>query len=110
MSTKYQDEGDLFWTFFSYVSKCFAPNNILSGNSTEAQSFENCYDWSTVLIKDIEEVDALNKCVDESFSVPKNFTTDNVVLNMDRKWAAANHIMVHPSVTINNITYTNSTG
>ena len=57
MSTKYKDEGDLFWTFFSYVSKCFAPHKsaLMGNNSTEAQSFENCYDWSTVMIQENEE-------------------------------------------------------
>ena len=82
MSTKYKDEGDLFWTFFSYVSKCFAPHTNLSDNlnSAEATSFENCYDWSTVMIQDNEEVDALNKCVDDSFAIPRNFTSDNIIL------------------------------
>ena len=86
MSTKYKDEGDLFWTFFSYVSKCFAPHKsaLMGSNSTEAQSFENCYDWSTVMIQENEEVGALNKCVDDSFATPNNFTSDNIILNQDR--------------------------
>ena len=62
------------------------------------------------MIQDNEEVDALNKCVDDSFAIPRNFTSDNIILNNDRQWAYDNQIMVHPSVTLNNITYTNSTG
>lgn len=36
--------------------------------------------------------------------------TDNTILREDRMWANSNHIQMHPSVTINNNTYTNSTG
>lgn len=69
MSTKYKDEGDLFWTFFSYLGKCFA-NPDLMGNGQMPKSIDECYDWSTVLIQGNEEVDAVNKCVDDSWVVP----------------------------------------
>ena len=47
MSTKYHDEGDLFWTFFGYISECFGNEN---DKETVKKSFDECYDWSTVII------------------------------------------------------------
>ena len=104
MSEKYSDEGDLYWTFFGYLSKCFA------SEKPQALSFEQCYDWSTVMIQNNEEVDTLNNCVENAFAIPGDVETDNSILREDRLWANANHIKLHPSVTINNSTFTNSTG
>ena len=42
MTEKYQDEGDLFLTFLTYIDKCF----VLSDE--KANSLDACYDWSTV--------------------------------------------------------------
>lgn len=109
MSTTYADEGDLFWTFFGYLDKCFAPAGALH-EASEAKSFDECYDWSTVIIKGKEEVGTLDKCVKESFAVVGDIETDNKILREDRQWANANHLQMHPSVTINNSTFTNSTG
>ena len=107
MSEEYHDEGDMFFTFFSYIGKCFAHEIPLDATY---QSFDACYDWSTVLIQNEERVDYINKCVDESFATTGQFETDNAILREDRSWAEANHIKLHPNVAINNITYTNSTG
>lgn len=109
MSTKYEDEGSMFFTFFSYIGKCFAHDMPLVGD-TSPNSFYACYDWSTVRIEGNEEVDYINNCVDESFAVTNDLETDNAILREDRKWATGNHIKLHPNVAINNITYTNSTG
>jgi len=109
MSTKYTDEGSMFFTFFTYISKCFA-NDMPFIGAKGPNSFDSCYDWSTVLISGNEEIDYLNKCVDESFAVTNDFETDNAILREDRKWATDNHIKLHPNVAINNITFTNSTG
>ena len=49
MSEEYGDEGDMFFTFFSYIEKCFAHNMPLDGAGTP-NSFDACYDWSTVQI------------------------------------------------------------
>ena len=109
MSEEYGDEGDMFFTFFSYIQKCFAHDMPLSGDKV-AQSFDACYDWSTVKIHDEERVDYVNQCVEESFATTGDYETDNAILHDDRAWALANHIKLHPNVAINNITYTNSTG
>ena len=108
MSTKYKDEGDLYWTFFNYIGKCFT-DDFTMNSSFHPKSLDECYDWSEVKIMDHEEVGNLNKCVDESFKVPGDTTSDNSILRNDRKWANANQITMHPSITVNNITYTNST-
>merc|ERR1719382_615323 len=44
MSDEFNDSGDMFWTFFGYNKECFT--NI----EEQATSFNDCYDWSTVLI------------------------------------------------------------
>ena len=105
---KFVEEGELYWTFFAYLSKCFVQIDELH---PVAKSLEECYDWSTVMIKQgDEEVANLNSCVEGSFASKGDYETDNAILSDDRLWADANHIKLHPSVTINNITYTNSTG
>ena len=104
MSENYKDEGDLFWTFFGYLGKCFVESEAVGG--TSAKSFDECYDWSTVLIQGNEEIDKLLKCVDGSFTKKKDLESDNKILRADKAWADSNHIKLHPSVTINNITYT----
>lgn len=50
MSTKYQEEGDLFWTFFGYLGKCFAQGDPLTDLADMPKNFDECYDWSTVII------------------------------------------------------------
>ena len=40
---------------------------------------------------------------------PGNLKSDNKILKDDRTWAMKNHVYMHPSVTINNVTFTNST-
>ena len=109
MSGKYHDEGDLFFTFFGYTGKCFTNEDVYNPDThiDSPKSFEECYDWSTVMIESTEEVGTLNKCVDESFAITGDVETDNTILREDRQWANANHIKLHPSVTINNSTFTN---
>ena len=109
MSTEYGDEGDMFFTFFSYIEKCFAHNMPLDGAETP-NSFDACYDWSTVLVQGEERVEYMNKCVDESFAVTGDQETDNAILREDKEWAEANLIKFHPNIAINNITFMNSTG
>ena len=58
MSTKYKDEGDLFFTFFSYLEECFAESDFRS--KPQPKSLSECYDWSTVMINSTEEVGFLN--------------------------------------------------
>lgn len=110
MSTKYQDEGDTLWTFFAYLGSCFAETPGLPENRDKPKTFNECYDWSTVQIKGNEEVDALNKCMSDAWVVPNDENSDNKMLRDDRLWAKHNHISIHPSITVNNMTYTNSTG
>ena len=62
------------------------------------------------MIQNTEEVGTLNSCVDGSFANEGDLESDNSILREDRKWASLNHIQIHPSVTINNVTFTNSTG
>ena len=52
----------------------------------------------------------LNQCVNDSFAVSGDLSTDNKILREDRQWALANHMHLHPAVTVNNMTHTNSTG
>ena len=49
MTTKYKDEGDLFFTFFSYLRKCFEMKNDFS-SGPPPKSLNDCFDWSTVMI------------------------------------------------------------
>lgn len=52
----------------------------------------------------------INSCVEKSFAVPGDYESDNKFLKNDRQWAWANHLHMHPTITVNNITYSNSTG
>ena len=61
IADKYNSEGVLFWTFFKYLDNCFVEDG------TKAKSLDDCFDWSTVQINGIEEVDTINKCVAGSF-------------------------------------------
>ena len=70
MSTKYKEEGDLFWTFFGYLGKCFALGDPSTDRADMPKNFDECYDWSTVMIEGTEEIDTLNACVEGSFAVP----------------------------------------
>ena len=112
MSEKYHDEGDLFFTFFGYTGKCFTDTKVYNPDThiDSPKSFDECYDWTTVIIEGTEEVENLNKCVTESFAIPADVETDNKILREDRQWANSNQIKLHPSITINNSTFTNSTG
>jgi len=109
MTEKYRDEGDIFFTFFSYLRQCFEETSDF--NSEERpKSLNDCFDWSTVQINGEEEVDFMNSCVEGSFTVAGDLNTDHPMLREDREWALVNHMRLHPAVTINNISHTNSTG
>jgi len=128
MTNKYHDEGSTFFTFLNYVDSCFAePANQSPGDlranyqqiydqeipkpkSERAKSLDDCYDWSTVKIGPYEEVGALNDCVWGSFDIKNDIETDNKILREDRKWSETNHVNLHPSITVNNLTFTNATG
>mmetsp|Transcript_24017 Transcript_24017/g.29859 ORF Transcript_24017/g.29859 Transcript_24017/m.29859 type:complete len:197 (+) Transcript_24017:773-1363(+) len=109
MTSKYKDEGDLFFTFFGYLRTCFEDKPDFR-SSEQPKSLNDCFDWSTVMIQGNEEVGYLNECVRESFTVPGDMSTDNKILREDRTWALSNQMRLHPAVTINNMTHTNSTG
>ena len=49
MTTKYRQEGNLFFTFFAYLETCFAEQPG-SQDKPMAKSLNECYDWSTVMI------------------------------------------------------------
>ena len=100
ISQKYSDEGVLFWTFFKYLDTCF-----IEDKKKQAQSLNDCYDWSTVKINGYEEIDNINKCVKNSFEDPGNQDSYNKILADDSRWAALNNLKFHPSITINNKTY-----
>ena len=114
MIDKYNDEGSTFFTFLNYVDSCFAePETSVfayDGTRQKATSLEDCYDWSEVIVGNVDEVDALNDCVWGSFDVNDDIESDNTILREDRLWADKNHVALHPSITVNNITYTNTTG
>ena len=50
MTSKYKDEGDLFFTFVNYLRTCFEhdPNDI--SFKSRPKSLDECFDWSTVKI------------------------------------------------------------
>ena len=114
MVDKYNDEGSTFFTFLNYVDSCFAePDTSVfdrDGDGGKATSLEDCYDWSEVIIGNVDEVDTLNECVWGSFEVNNDIESGNTILMNDRLWADKNHVTLHPSITVNNITYTNQTG
>ena len=114
MVEKYHDEGSTFFTFLNYVDSCFAEpeTSIFQREETrkKATSLDDCYDWSEVIIGQNNEVDELNKCVWNSFDINADVETNNAILREDRKWADANQVTLHPSITVNNMTYTNSSG
>ena len=45
-----------------------------------------------------------------SFEVRGEYESDNEILRKDRRWADKNNVNLHPSITVNNITYVNETG
>lgn len=44
-------------------------------------------------------------CVNNSFVVPGDYESDNKFLKEDKDWAYILNVNVHPSITINNMTY-----
>ena len=52
----------------------------------------------------------MSQCVEGSFAINGDVNTDHPMLREDHEWALSNHMRLHPAVTINNITHTNSTG
>ena len=47
----------------------------------------------------------VDRCVSDSFTTEKGKVVDNKLLKEDRAWANKLGIILHPAVTINNITY-----
>ena len=99
VTNKYKDEGDLFWTFFKYLDDCFLEKGA------KVNSLEQCFDWSTVIINGNEEVNAINDCVDSSFTTPKDYSAFNSLLEADRLWSQSLNLKFHPSVVVNNVTF-----
>jgi len=79
MSTKYKDEGSVFFTFLNYIDACFGKDQ-----KEKSTSLADCYDWSTVMIGNNEEVNYINSCVDDSFQISKEVESFNVLLAEDR--------------------------
>ena len=114
MVSKFNDPGDMYWTFYGYDQDCFTNVEL------QKTSFDDCYDWTTVMINNQEFVTELDECVDKSFAtmIPGErertdqimgwMESDNQILRQDRLWADQNNVMLHPSITVNNITYTGS--
>lgn len=82
MSEKYEDEHDLFFTFFDYIDKCFAETDERIGAAPK--SLDECYDWSTVIINNNEELPNIKSCFDHSFAIQGDVDTDNRFLREDR--------------------------
>ena len=55
-------------------------------------------------------MDTLNDCVQSSFAEEGDYSSENLILGADRIWSIENHVTLHPSILINNMTFTNSTG
>jgi hypothetical protein len=57
--------------------------------------------------KSVEEsyLPAVEKCVSDSFEVPDDYESLNLMLDSDSKWAKEHHLDFHPSITINDFTY-----
>ena len=51
------------------------------------------------------EVNAVDKCVEEQYSKNKKGETRIKIFDEDRQWSKKLGIVLHPSITINNITY-----
>lgn len=102
MSGKYHDQGTLFWTFFSYLDKCFAEDSSKGyRRKSHITDLASCFDWKTVNIRGTEEVSTLNDCVASSWEDMANYEMDNYILKEDAKWATENNLRYHPSVVIN---------
>ena len=99
VTSKYKDEGVLFWTFFSYLDECFVENG------PKVNSLDECFDWSTVKINGNEEVKNVNQCVDSSFVNFANYTSENSILSADKNWSDGLGLKFHPSIVVNNVTY-----
>ena len=107
ITEKYEDEGVLFWTFFNYLDQCFEEDDAMGyRRAHNVTNLASCYDWSTVIIEGNEEVGYLNDCVDSSFMLRNNLESENKILSDDYQWALEHNLNYHPSVAINNITYT----
>lgn len=52
--------------------------------------------------RDITKIEA---CVDDSFEVSKDTTSNNKILEEDKQWQNLMRVSSYPSVTINNQTY-----
>ena len=99
IASKYHNEGVIFWTFFKYLDNCFVEDGL------KAKSLDDCYDWSTVKVNGVDEIKAINKCLQESFKVPNEYETDNSILSADKAWSTELNLHFHPSIVINNSTY-----
>lgn len=99
MSTKYKDEGVLFWTFFQYLDNCFVENG------PQVNSLAECFDWSTVMINGVEEVSTISDCVDRSFTRNGVLDSDNLILKSDKDWSDQLGLKFHPSIVINDVVY-----
>lgn len=99
VSNKYSDEGTLFWTFFKYLDNCFIEGKL------KFKTLNECFDWSTVIIDNVEEVDSINSCFKNSFEVSNDLESQNNILLADKVWSDSLNLVFHPSIVINNATY-----
>ena len=47
----------------------------------------------------------VESCVNDSFEIPGDYESNNMMLETDSKWAKDHHLDFHPSITINDFTY-----
>jgi len=51
------------------------------------------------------DVQNVTHCMDNSFISRGDLTSDNKIFRKDREWSTKLGVVMHPSITINNITY-----
>lgn len=111
LTTKYREEGDAFmyWSFFSMLGTCFAQDHHKAVDPPK--SFDECYDWDSYWVRDVaEDPPFIRDCVYGSFEIVADFESDNKILRKDRAWASKNAMELHPSIVINGVQHSNSTG
>jgi len=86
-----------FAKWFNYVI------NFLDSCKTANQFAGIC---SYLQMKDLGiNVEAVNECVDNSFVIKGDRSSDNKILAADREFANSVGVVLHPAVTVNNMTY-----
>ena len=77
MAQKYKNDAGFFWTFYWYLRRCFIEDGVT------ATSFNECFDWTTVLLSGEEHITELNNCFDSAFEVSGDLDSNNKILEAD---------------------------